>query len=90
MVKQCNIILNNSAVTVVKYGDILVQLPAIGKDADSILVAYEGDKYFSVNEGYAEKEVRTETLVQPKKRAAKKTTTDNKSLTDMDVVSKEE
>ena len=87
MVKQCNIILNNSAVTVVKFGDTLVQLPAIGKDADSIWVAYEDGKYFPVDEGYAEKEVKTE---PPKKRATKKTTTDNKSLTGADVISKVE
>lgn len=74
MVKQCNVILNNEAVTVVRFGDVSVQLPAIGMDAKQIWVAHENGKYFRVDAEYGQKEVKAETLVQPKKRAIKKTT----------------
>ena len=80
MVKQCNVILNNEAVTVVRFGDVSVQLPAIGVDAKSIWVAYENGKYYRVDEMCAQTEVKAETLVQPKKRATKKTTTKKKTL----------
>lgn len=76
MIKQCNVILNNELVTVVRFGEINVQLPAIGKDAKSIWVRHENGKYFVANENDA-LESAEDAAVKPKKRAPKKTTAKN-------------
>jgi len=73
MIKQCNVILNNELVTVVRFGETNIQLPAIGNDAKSIWVCHENGKYFVVDEN----KVLTcteETAAKPRKRASKKTT----------------
>lgn len=49
MVKECKVIFNNDAVTVVKYCDTVVQLPSIMKDAKTVFVDYENGKYSVVN-----------------------------------------
>lgn len=72
MIKECIVTLNNDAVTVVKYGDVDVQLPAIHREAKSIFVNYENGKYFVVDKDYKSKcAPATET-----KGAKKKTTID--------------
>lgn len=76
MIKQCNVILNNELVTVVRFGETNVQLPAIGKDAKSIYVCYENGKYFVVDESKALFGAE-ETAAKPRKRASKKTTAKN-------------
>ena len=76
MIKQCNVILNNELVTVVRFGETNVQLPAIGKDAKSIYVCYENGKYFVVDENKA-LFCDEETAAKPRKRASKKTTAKN-------------
>lgn len=70
MVKECSVLLNNEVVTVVRYGDVDVQLPAIGKEAKTIFVAYEGGKYSVVDKNYKPKGAS----VNDKKRTNKKTT----------------
>lgn len=76
MIKQCNVILNNGLVTVVRFGETNVQLPAIGKDAKSIYVCHENGKYFVVDENKALLCVE-ETAAKPRKKASKKTTAKN-------------
>lgn len=76
MIKQCNVILNNELVTVVRFGETNVQLPAIGKDAKSIYVCHENGKYFVVDENKA-LFCAEETAAKPRKRASKKTTAKN-------------
>ena len=46
MIKECQVILNNESVSVVKFGDIEVQLPPIGKDAKTVKVECEDGRYF--------------------------------------------
>ena len=85
MVKQCNVTLNNKAVTVVQFGDICVQLPAIGVDAERIWVAHENGRYFCVDENYVSAGSKDETINQPKRKAAKKTTMEKNTLVNDDV-----
>lgn len=49
MVKECQVILNNDAVTVAKFGEIIIQFPSIKKDADTVFVKYEDGKYTIVD-----------------------------------------
>lgn len=45
MTKECTVIINNDAVTVVKFGDKKIQFPAIGKDVKTVKVKYVKGKY---------------------------------------------
>lgn len=67
MIKECSVLLNNADVTVVKWDNIEVQIPAIGKKAKTIKVQKIGDLYIIA------KDLQDEN--KPKK-AAKKTTSD--------------
>lgn len=49
MVKECNVILNNDAVTVVVYDGIRVQLPSIKRKAQTVFVDKRGNKYVVVD-----------------------------------------
>ena len=67
MIKECEVKSNNDYCTVVKYGDIYVQLPSIKRDTNTVFVKYENDRYIVVDKPEE---------AHPKKRkiAAKKTT----------------
>lgn len=69
MVKECIVKLNNEVVTVVAYGDIDVQLPAIHREAKTLFVNCEDGKYTVVDKDYKPKGAAVE-----KKRTNKKTT----------------
>lgn len=69
MIKECKVILNNSAVTVVKFGEIEVQLPSIQRDAKKVFVKFENDRYAVVDK-LDEPEVQT-------KKKSKKTIVEN-------------
>lgn len=45
MIKRCPVLLNNAAVTVVKYDDTDVQLPAVGRDMKYLEVDFTDGKY---------------------------------------------
>lgn len=70
MVKECLIVLNNEAVTVVRYGDIDIQFPSINKDVKKVFVNYEDGKYSIVDEK------KVNSVEKPKKKinTSKKTT----------------
>ena len=44
MIKQCKVIKNNPATTVVVFDGKEVQMPSIGRDAKQIYVAFENGK----------------------------------------------
>ena len=69
MTKECTVLLNNSAVTVVKFGEVEVQLPSIQRDAKKVFVKFENDRYAVVNK-LDEPEVQT-------KKKSKKTIVEN-------------
>ena len=66
--KECPVILNNDAVTVIQYGDKKVQIPSIKKNAKTVMVEYKGGHYCVV-----EKQKKT---AQKKKTAKKEETVD--------------
>lgn len=53
MLKECKVLLNNESVTVIRYDDILVQIPAIGRKADVVKVKDDGH-YTVVPDDYGE------------------------------------
>ena len=53
MIKECKVLLNNEAVTVIQYDDILVQIPAIGRKATVVKVKDDG-RYTAVPDNYSE------------------------------------
>lgn len=77
MVKECIVKLNNDAVTVVAYGDIEVQLPAIHKEAKTLFVNYENDKYAVVDKDYKPTGVAAEKKNVKKKTANKEIAKDS-------------
>lgn len=81
MVKECLVILNNEAVTVVRYDDIDIQFPSIYKDVKTVFVKYENGKYSIVDEKDAIFEI-----AQPKKKKATKKTTIEENVTDTEEV----
>ena len=73
MIKECPVILNNEAVTVVRYGEVNVQLPSIKKDAKTIFVDYVDGRYVIVDG----KKNTNVPKSRKKKNVAKKTTVEN-------------
>lgn len=51
MIKACKVLLNNSAVTVVLFGDKEVQLPPIGRKAQTVFVSFENGRYKIADDG---------------------------------------
>ena len=77
MVKECPILINNTAVTVVKYGDVEVQFPAINKNAKTIFVDYVEGKYTIVDSLKNEQEIIEKTVEETFDiKEVKKTTKD--------------
>lgn len=78
MIKECPILINNTAVTVVKYDDVEVQFPAINKDVKTVFVDFTEGKYNIVDK----KEIEKVTVEKPveevaDKKEEKKTTKDS-------------
>lgn len=69
MIKECIVKLNNEAVTVVSYGDVDVQLPAIRREAKKLFVNCENGKYTVVDKDY-----KPDGAMAKKKSTKKKTT----------------
>jgi hypothetical protein len=49
MIKECLVTLENGVVTVVRYGDTLVQLPSVHAKTETIFVEYKDGKYAVVD-----------------------------------------
>jgi len=71
MIKFCPVIKNNAAITVFNYDGVIVQVPAIGRQADRVKVRFEDGKYTVVADDYKEEPTKVGT---PKKEKNKKTT----------------
>lgn len=74
MTKQCPVILNNKAVTVVGFDDIEIQFPSVNKDVKTVFVKYENGKY-TIVENIEEEKV----VISHKKRNQKKTTVEDET-----------
>lgn len=70
MIRECPVFINNEFVTVVRFGEENVQLPAINREAEFIKVSCEDGHYAIVEE--ATESIVEESVEQPQKK--KKTT----------------
>ena len=52
MVKRCNVILNNNAITVINYDGKEVQIPSIQRNAKTVNVVLDNGKYIVVDDDY--------------------------------------
>lgn len=50
MIKECRVIRNNEAYTLVSFDDIEIQFPPIKKDKEKVFVSYENGRYIIVDE----------------------------------------
>lgn len=66
--KECPVILNNDAVTVIQYGDKKVQIPSIKMNTKTVMIEYKNGHY-----SIAKKQDKT---VQKKKTAKNEETVD--------------
>lgn len=83
MVIKCPVLLNNRSVTVVDFNGVQVQMPAIGRKANYVNVAFEEGRYCVIGDDYQEEPIK-ETAPVKKKRANRKTTeseTDGETMT---------
>lgn len=74
MVKNCRVLINNEAVTVIEYDGVLVQIPAIHRKARNVNVILQNGRYIVVDDDY--KDSVASVTEKPKKKANKKTTID--------------
>ena len=70
MIKECQVILNNESVSVVKFGNTEVQLPPIGKDAKTVKVECEDGRYSIVEDEAATKPKKKTLATKHKKQPA--------------------
>lgn len=88
MVKNCNVLINNEAVTVIDYDGVQVQIPAIHRDTRTVKVVLENGRYTVVDDDYIEPVIETvaESTTKPKRKANnKKTTLDENAKNTEDV-----
>lgn len=81
MVKECTVILNNDAVTVVVYDGIRVQLPSIKRKAQSVFVDKRGSRYIVVDKPHKSgKEPRQDAFAPDDTKKQLKTRAKKKSI----------
>lgn len=73
MIKECNVLINNDLVTVIRFGDIDVQLPSIHRNAKTVRVQYANGHYRVVSDDYKGPEQEA-IPVKSKRKSSKKTT----------------
>lgn len=59
MIKECPVIINNDAVSVVRFDGIDVQFPSVGKNVNKVNVKFENGRYSIV------KDVEKNKLIKP-------------------------
>lgn len=74
MIKNCNILINNEAVTVIEYDGKKIQIPSIHRKATTVKVVKKGNKCIVVDDDY--KEPAQKVAAKSQKRSNKKTTID--------------
>lgn len=74
MIKDCKVLINNDAVTVVRFDGIDVQLPSIHRSVKTVRVNYDNGRYLIVDDDYIEP-ASLENEEKSKKKRMKKTTT---------------
>lgn len=77
MIKNCNVLINNEAVTVIDYDGVKVQVPSIHREAKTVKVIVKDGKYIVVDDNYIEPVVKP--TAKPKKKTTKKTTLEDEN-----------
>lgn len=85
MLKVCNVILNNEAVTVIREGGYDVQIPAIHREAKTVKVLIEQGKYIVVPDSYEEQD---DIMIEKNEKKYNKKTTE-KNVKEKSKVDKE-
>lgn len=75
MIKDCNVLINNEAVTVFDYDGTQVQVPSIRRKATTVRVVKKNNQYIVVDDNYKE-EPAQKVAEKPQKKTNKKTTID--------------
>lgn len=70
MIKACNIVLKNSAVTVVDFDGVKVQFPAIKSNSEFVYVEHKDDRYSIVSEEEYKNSLNIKVDKKPKKSKA--------------------
>lgn len=68
MVKECLVILNNAAVTVIRYDETEVQLPSIHRKADKVFVKYENGRYTIVEKPEPKADLEDKSVVESEEK----------------------
>lgn len=87
MVLKCPVLLNNDAVTVIKFNDVEVQIPAIERQASIVTVRFDNGKYSVVDDNYSEESNVVDTPVYKTSKKIKKTTTVENTVSDIETAS---
>ncbi len=66
MVKECPVLRNGDYCTLIRFGEDLVQIPSIQKDAKTVKVEYKDGRYKVIKDNFKE-EVAPEKPVEPEK-----------------------
>lgn len=72
MIKECRVIRNNEAYTLVRFDNIEIQFPPIGKDVEKVFVKHENDKYIIVDENEKDTKKQSKKKVSKRKLEAEK------------------
>lgn len=72
MIKECPVILNNEAVTVVRFDNIDIQFASIGKNAKTIFVKSENGKYAMVNNAEEQDKAKNINKTKTRKKTIRK------------------
>lgn len=83
MIKECPVIMNNGSVSVVRFDDIDIQFPPVGKNVKTLNVKFEDGNYSIVKNAEEEKKdepvikeaVKEKEEIKPKKTIRKKRAT---------------
>ena len=67
MVKECQVIMNNSSTTVVRHGDVDIQFPSIGRKASTVKVLFKNGKCKIVPDDYKEYQTKQRKTYEKKK-----------------------
>lgn len=84
MIRECNVIKKNEFVTVVRFNDIDIQLPAISGDLHKVFISYENGKYSIVDKQDASKEKPVRTTDKKVDKSTRKKTTPILYVNDME------
>ena len=78
MLKECKVLLNNDAVTVIRYDNIDVQIPALGYKVDIVKVKDDGHYTVVHNDYIEQKAFQEKTRARKKKSIVREENTEQK------------